>query len=90
MITVFEFFILLLEPYVENFSNGIPIFKLGMNILLAISLNPIERLLNRWVQKPAKHNTSKTTETETSHEAEASGKQWSLVVVKSINSLLFH
>ncbi|MDX2305663.1 MAG: triple tyrosine motif-containing protein [Microscillaceae bacterium] len=72
MITVFEFFILLLEPYVENFTNGIPIFKLGMNILLAISLNPIERLLNKWVHKPVKRETGEKTDI--SHEAEAGEK----------------
>ncbi len=54
IITIFEFFILLLEPYVEDFSNGIPIFKLGMNILLAITLSPAERLLKYLLGKPYK------------------------------------
>lgn len=47
IITLFEFLILLLEPYVDDFTGGIPVFKLGMNILLAISLAPIEQLLRR-------------------------------------------
>ncbi|WP_161627677.1 hypothetical protein [Eisenibacter elegans] len=45
LITFFEFFVLLLEPWVESFSGGIPFFKLGMNVLLAASLYPVERFV---------------------------------------------
>ncbi len=67
LITIFEFVILLLEPYVENFSNGIPIFKLGMNILLAISLNPLERYVKTWLKEPKAGRTG----SEAPHETEA-------------------
>ncbi len=52
IITVFEFLFLLFEPYVDDFSNGIPVLKLGMNIMLALSLHPLERLLRTFVSKP--------------------------------------
>lgn len=51
IITVFEFIVLSLEPSVDDFSGGVPVFKLFMNIFLAISLNPIERKLARWLSK---------------------------------------
>lgn len=67
IITLFEFLFLLLEPYVEEFSNGIPLFKLGMNILLAVSLAPAERLLKNLMHKPAQRkpieNPSEEAET---------------------------
>ena len=51
IITVFEFVVLSLEPSVDNFSGGVPVLKLVVNILLAISLNPIERRLAAWLSK---------------------------------------
>lgn len=48
VVTIFEFLILLMEPYVELYSGGVPVFKLGMNIMLALSLAPIEKAINRW------------------------------------------
>lgn len=55
IITVFEFIVLMFEPSVDDFSGGVPVFKLFMNIILAISLNPIERKLAAWLSKN-KHN----------------------------------
>lgn len=57
LITLFEFLTLLFEPYVDTFANGIPFFKLGMNILLALTLLPAEHYLRRWLQRPAKRIT---------------------------------
>lgn len=54
IITFFEYIMLTFEPYVDNASNNIPVFKLGMNILLALSLAPIEMLLRRWILKEKK------------------------------------
>lgn len=51
IITVFEYFILSLEPSVDNISGGVPVFKLFMNILLAMSLNPLERRFADWLSK---------------------------------------
>ena len=51
IITVFEFVVLSLEPSVDDFSGGVPVLKLAMNIVLAISLNPIERRLAAWLSR---------------------------------------
>lgn len=51
IITLFEFIVLSLEPSVDNFSGGVPVLKLVVNIILAISLNPIERSLAAWLSK---------------------------------------
>jgi len=51
IITLFEFVILAIEPYVDNYANGVPLFKLGMNIILALSLNPMERFLRNLFKK---------------------------------------
>ncbi len=53
IITVFEFLFLLFEPYVDDIANGIPVLKLGMNIMLALSLSPLERLIRSLIYKPA-------------------------------------
>ncbi|NJO03693.1 MAG: hypothetical protein HC880_20265 [Bacteroidia bacterium] len=51
IITIFEFLILLVEPYTDQLSGGVPFFKLGMNILLAMSLNPAEKYVKVWMHK---------------------------------------
>ncbi len=51
IITLFEFLVLLIEPYVERFSGGVPLFKLLMNIILAFSLNPAERYFKAWLAR---------------------------------------
>jgi len=58
IITLFEFLILLIEPYVDDASEGIPVFKLGMNIILAMTLAPAEQLLRRFLRRD-KYNKSK-------------------------------
>jgi hypothetical protein len=42
---------LLFEPYVDDVANGIPVLKLGMNIMLALSLSPLERFLRSVLYK---------------------------------------
>ncbi|MEO1652631.1 MAG: triple tyrosine motif-containing protein, partial [Bacteroidota bacterium] len=51
MITLFEFLIHLLEPTVEEVSGGVPVFKLLMNIILALSLHPAERWFKQWLNQ---------------------------------------
>ena len=51
IITFFEYIMLTAEPYVDNASNNVPVFKLGMNILLALTLAPIELLLRKLILK---------------------------------------
>jgi len=50
IITVFEFMILLLEPIIDDFVGGVFVFKLLMNILLAISLIPLEKHIRTYLQ----------------------------------------
>lgn len=50
LITIFEFIILLLEPIIDDFVGGVFIFKLVMNILLAISLIPLEKRIRTYLQ----------------------------------------
>ncbi|MCU0446591.1 MAG: hypothetical protein MUE85_16920 [Microscillaceae bacterium] len=51
IITLFEFMNLYFEPYVDDFANGIPVLKLGLNILLALTLLPAERVIRNFLQK---------------------------------------
>ncbi|WP_026999915.1 triple tyrosine motif-containing protein [Eisenibacter elegans] len=51
LITFFEFLVLLLEPTVDDFSGNIPVFKLVMNIILALSIAPIEHWLRERYNK---------------------------------------
>jgi ligand-binding sensor domain-containing protein len=50
IITVFELLFLLIEPLIDNFSGGVFVFKLFVNILLAVSLVPMERKIQRYLQ----------------------------------------
>ena len=43
----FEFVLLLVDPYVENFSGNIPVYKLLLNIVLAVMIFPV----HEWLQK---------------------------------------
>jgi hypothetical protein len=51
IITIFEFLILLLDPFIDQYADEVPIFKLVMNILLAISLNPAEHFIKGWIAR---------------------------------------
>ena len=51
IITIFEYIVLSIEPTVDNFSGGVPVFKLLMNIILAMSLNPLERRFSAWLSR---------------------------------------
>jgi hypothetical protein len=51
IITVFEFAIMLIEPLFEDYTSGVPVFQLIMNILLAMSLVPIELFIKKYLRK---------------------------------------
>lgn len=51
IITIFEFVMISIEPSVDNISGGVPVFKLFMNILLAMSLTPLERKFAAWLDE---------------------------------------
>ncbi|OFY67507.1 MAG: hypothetical protein A3H98_13845 [Bacteroidetes bacterium RIFCSPLOWO2_02_FULL_36_8] len=46
---VFEFTKTLLEPYFDNIGGGIPIFKVFMNLILAIILLPLEKIFSKYL-----------------------------------------
>ena len=41
----FEFLLVFLDPYVDNISGSIPIYKLALNLLLALIIFPIHEWL---------------------------------------------
>lgn len=47
IILIFEFINVSIDPYVDKFSNQIPLYKLILNVILAISLNPLEKVISR-------------------------------------------
>ncbi len=51
IIIMIEFLTLKVEPFVNILSDGVPVFKLLANILVAIILEPINNLVNRVIQK---------------------------------------
>ncbi|HAI76525.1 MAG TPA: hypothetical protein DCM08_09785, partial [Microscillaceae bacterium] len=75
VISFFEFLAWLIEPYVENAANGVAIFKLGMNILLALSLSPIEQLLRRLLGSSESYTTVTKKTTETTPKTARTGKR---------------
>lgn len=75
VISFFEFLAWLIEPYVENAANGVAIFKLGMNILLALSLSPIEQILRRLLGSSESYTTVTKKTTETAPKTAQTGKR---------------
>ncbi|MBW8051831.1 MAG: hypothetical protein FVQ77_16135, partial [Cytophagales bacterium] len=59
IITIFEFMILLAEPFVDDVAGGVPLFKLLMNILLAAFLNPIEKGISNFFERQKKKRVIK-------------------------------
>jgi len=51
IITVFEFVIMIIEPMFEEYTGGVPVLQLLMNILLALSLNPAEAFIRKQLAK---------------------------------------
>lgn len=47
ILLVFEFINVLLDNYVDNLTGGIPVFKMAMNVSLALLLNPLENLISK-------------------------------------------
>lgn len=54
IITLFELLVMLAEQYLENFVADIPLFGLLVNILLAISLTPVDNFLNKILNQDEK------------------------------------
>ncbi len=47
IIVIFETLLVFISSYIEVFANGIPIVRFVLNVLLAICLKPIDRLVSR-------------------------------------------
>lgn len=51
---IFESGMLYISNYTDRFTNGIPIFQLVMNVILAASLHPLENRIRRFMLKLAR------------------------------------
>jgi diacylglycerol kinase len=47
ILLVFEFVNTLLDNTVDNLTGGVPVFKMAMNVSLALLLNPLENLISK-------------------------------------------
>lgn len=54
VLILFEFLLVLTDPYVDGVTNGIPIYKLVMNTLLAILVFPLHALFEKKLRKKIK------------------------------------
>jgi streptogramin lyase len=46
---VLDFILVYIEPYLEKYNNGVPIFKVIINLCLALALLPIENILKKFL-----------------------------------------
>jgi ligand-binding sensor domain-containing protein len=60
ILIIFEGILLYVSGYVNQFTAGIPVFQLVMNVILAGTLHPIEQLIRKWMQKWALKKMHKT------------------------------
>jgi len=51
---IFESAMLYISHYTDKFTNGVPIFQLVMNVVLAASLHPIEKRIRLFMRKIAR------------------------------------
>lgn len=51
ILLLFEFVLVLLDPYMERFSKGEPLYKLLINAVLAICIFPINAIMERGIQQ---------------------------------------
>ena len=56
IITVFEYLIMTIEPIFQEYTGEIPIFNLFMNVLLAMSLVPLEIFIKKALAKRRKND----------------------------------
>jgi tetratricopeptide (TPR) repeat protein len=54
VLILFEFLLVLSDPYVDGLTGGIPVYKLGMNTLLAVLVFPLHTLFERKLKKRIK------------------------------------
>jgi tetratricopeptide (TPR) repeat protein len=56
LLLVFESILVFTDPYLDTFTNGVPIYKLLVNILLAVLIFPIHNFMDRRFRKRLKLN----------------------------------
>ena len=47
LLLVFEFILVFMDPYLDNITKGIPVYKLFVNVLLATFIFPVHGFLEK-------------------------------------------
>lgn len=50
LLIITEFFTMNLENFLQDYTGGVPIVKLLLNVILAISFSPMEKLAGKWIR----------------------------------------
>jgi ligand-binding sensor domain-containing protein len=53
---IFESLMLYISGYIDQFTSGIPVFQLVMNVILAASLHPLEQRIQKFMRRWARTN----------------------------------
>jgi len=59
LLIVIEFLAFHVEAYFESFTGEIPLYKLGVNLVLALLVAPVEKTVDKWVKKRDTLNNDK-------------------------------
>lgn len=51
IILILEFLLVVLDPYIDKYTGGIPISKLIINTILALMLAPLQHIMERYIKK---------------------------------------
>ena len=51
LIICFEFILVFLDPYVDSYTGGSPLFKLIINVFVAAFIYPLQNILERKMKK---------------------------------------
>lgn len=54
LLLVFEFILVFMDPYLDNVTKGVPIYKLAANVLLATIIFPVHSILEKRFKKKIK------------------------------------
>lgn len=63
VIVIFKIFNMGIAPYLTMISGGVPIFKIGMSILLGLAITPVEKFISQFI-KGEKKDEEKNEEKE--------------------------
>jgi hypothetical protein len=51
ILIIFESVLIYLSTYINQFTGGVPVFQLVMNVILAATLHPLEELIRKFMKK---------------------------------------